>query len=214
MMHLRVLIADDHALARAGLRCLLEQLPQIEVIGDTGADGELLELVNSRHPNVVLMNLMMTGLNGLETCRRIAVDFSKTKVIVFSMRSDEEQVAEALQAGVLGYLSKGAGRSELQLALEAAGKGETYLSPRLSRRAHLKRTTERFEPLNQLSARQREIMQLVAEGNTTKEIAFLLNISTKTVETHRAELMRRLSIRDVPGLVRCAIRTGLVSSAS
>ena len=206
----RVLLADDHALVRAGIRSLLEKMTGIEVVAEAGDGYEALELTKKHFPNVVLMDIAIPGLNGLEALARATKEFPAVKVIILSMHANEEYVLRALRSGACGYLLKDAAVTELELALRAVTRGETYLSPRISKRiidSYLERLGNE-RPL--LTPRQREIVQLIAEGKSTKEIAFLLKVSVKTVEAHRAQLMERLGIHDVAGLVRYAMRVGLV----
>jgi DNA-binding NarL/FixJ family response regulator len=214
---MRVLIADDHTLVRAGIRALLERIPGTTVVGETGDGREAFELLAKHRPDLALLDITMPGLNGLEIAGRAAQASPKTKVVILSMHAGEAYVAQALRAGVAGYLLKDAAAAELDLALHAVQRGETYLSPAISRQVvdgYLKASGSEPEPLAGLTARQREILQLIAEGHPTKEIASLLDVSVKTVESHRAQIMERLDIHDVPGLVRFAIRAGLVSPES
>jgi DNA-binding NarL/FixJ family response regulator len=214
MSEIRVLLADDHVLVRAGIRSLLEKIPSVKVVDEANDGREALNLVQTHSPNVVLMDIAMAGLNGLEAAARITKEFPAVKIIILSMHSNEEYVLQALRAGATGYLLKDAATAELRLALQAVTRGETYLSPAISThviKTCLDRTGEKQGPLEGLTPRQREILQMIAEGKTTKEIAFLLNLSVKTVETHRAQLMDRLAIHDVPGLVRYAMRVGLIT---
>jgi DNA-binding NarL/FixJ family response regulator len=209
----RVLLADDHALVRAGIRSLLEKMTGIEVVAEAGDGREALELIKKQLPNVVLMDIAIPELNGLEALARTTKEFSSIKVIILSMHANEEYVLQALRAGASGYLLKDAAVAELELALGAVTRGETYLSPRISQRiigSYLERLGTERPVREELTSRQREIVQLIAEGNSTKEIAFLLKVSVKTVEAHRAQLMERLGIHDVAGLVRYAMRVGLV----
>jgi DNA-binding NarL/FixJ family response regulator len=211
---MRVLLADDHTLVRAGIRSLLESVPGVEVVAESGDGREALEQINKHRPDVALLDIAMPGLSGLEVAKRATQDCPKTKVIILSMHADATHVRQALRAGVAGYLLKGAAVAELPLALQSVMKGETYLTPKISQHVvdgFLRDTDEEPGPLEGLTTRQREILQLIAEGRTTKEIAGILDVSVKTVETHRLRLMDRLEIRDVPGLVRFAIRAGLVS---
>lgn len=213
MNTIRILLADDHTLLRAGIRSLLEKMPGVEVIGEAADGREALNLVKAHLPNVVLMDIAMAGLNGLEATARIVREFPSVRVIILSMHANEEYVLQTLRAGALGYLLKDAATTELELAIQAVARGDTYLSPAISRRViedYLGRTSGEKGPMEQLTPRQREILQLIAEGKSTKEIAFILNVSVKTVETHRTQLMDRLNIHDVPGLVRHAMRMGLV----
>jgi len=217
----RILLVEDHNLVRAGIRALLESLPATEVVGDAGDGREALRLVESLKPDVVFMDIGMPGMNGLEATARIAKDFPAVRVVILSMHATEEYVMQAMRAGAIGYLLKDAGISELELAVKAASRGETYLSPAVSKHVideylrsvsgSLNRSSAESSPFERLTPRQREILQLIAEGHTTQDIARILSISLKTVETHRAQLMERLGIYDVPGLVRYAIRMGLVS---
>ena len=208
-----VLIADDHALVRAGIRALLERIPNTEVVAEASDGREAMELIAKRQPDIVLMDIAMPGLNGLEATRQIVKTWPPVRVIILSMHSSEEYVWQALRAGARGYLLKGASLAELELALSSVAKGELYLSPPLSQQAiteYVQRTGKERAPAEKLTARQREILSLIAEGKSTKQVALQLNISVKTVESHRAQIMERLNIHDVAGLVRYAIRTGLV----
>jgi len=209
----RVLLVDDHSLVRAGIRSLLEKMTGIEVVAEAGDGHEALELTKKHVPDVVLMDIAIPGLNGLEALARASKEFSRVKVIILSMHTNEEYVLQALRAGASGYLPKDAAVAELELALGAVTRGETYLSPRISKRvivSYLEALGNERPLREDLTPRQREIVQLIAEGKSTKEIAFLLKVGVKTVEAHRAQLMARLSIHDVASLVRYAIRVGLV----
>jgi DNA-binding NarL/FixJ family response regulator len=211
----RVLLADDHALVRAGIRALLEKIPSVEVVGEAGSGREALKLVRSKLPNVVLMDIAMAELGGLEALPRITKDFPDVKVIILSAHSNEEYVIRALREGASGYMLKDSATTELELAINSVIQGKSYLSPSISRTViddYLQRVGGPVSPLEQLTPRQREILQLLAEGKTTKEVAYDLGISVKTVESHRLQLMERLNIHDVPGLVRYAVRSGLVSA--
>jgi len=211
----RVLLADDHALVRAGIRALLEKIPSVEVVGEAGTGREALELVRSKLPNIVLMDIAMTELGGLEALPRITKDFPSVKVIILSAHASEEYVIRALREGASGYMLKDSATSELELAINSVIHGKIYLSPSISRTViddYLQRLGGAVSSLEQLTSRQREILQLIAEGKNVKEIAADLDISIKTVESHRLQLMDRLNIHDVPGLVRYAIRNGLVSA--
>lgn len=213
MMPVRVLLVDDHALVRAGLRSLVQGFAGVEVVAEAGNGRDAVALAKTHAPNVVLMDIAMPELNGLEAAARLRDELPGARVLVLSMHSNEEYVLRALRAGVAGYLLKDSAPSELQRAIETVMRGEVYLSPWVSRKViddYLKRLDDSDDPLQQLTPRQREILQLIAEGKSTKDIGFLLDISIKTVETHRAQLMERLGVHDVPGLVRCAMRLGLV----
>jgi len=209
----RVLLADDHALVRAGIRALLEKMTGIEVVGEAGDGRETLELIRKRLPDLVLLDLAMPELHGLESLARATKEFPAVKMMILSMHANEEYVLQALRAGARGYLLKEAAVDELDLALRTVAGGEIYLSPRISKHViadYLKRLKNESPLRDELTPRQREIVQLIAEAKSTKEIAFLLKISVRTVEAHRAQLMARLGIYDVAGLVRYAIRVGLV----
>jgi len=215
MSPIRVLLAEDHTLVRAGIRALLEGLAGVQVVAEAGDGREALQLVAAHQPDLVLMDIAMAGLNGLEATGRIVKEFPHVRVIILSMHANEEYVLQALRAGAAGYLLKDAGTAELELAVRAAARGEIYLSPAVSRHViadYMRRAGSELTLLDQLTPRQREILQLIAEGRTTREIANILQVSVKTVETHRAQLMERLDIHDVAGLVRFAIRVGLVNN--
>jgi DNA-binding NarL/FixJ family response regulator len=209
-----VLLADDHGLVRAGLRALLEGMPDVTVVAEADNGREALRLVEAHQPNIVLMDISMPDLNGLEATTRITRLFPFVRVIILSMHANEEYVLRALRAGAAGYLLKDAAPDELEAAVAAVAQGHTYLSPPISHHVideYVRRVSDRPDPLAHLTLRQREVLQLIAEGQTTRQIADRLGLSTKTVETHRADLMARLDIHDIAGLVRFAIRTGLVS---
>jgi DNA-binding NarL/FixJ family response regulator len=211
---IRILLADDHTLVRAGIRSLLEKMPAVEVVAEAADGRTALELIRKHSPSLVLMDIAMRELNGLQATERIARQFPTVRVIILSMHANEEYVLQALRSGAAGYLLKDAATVELELAIKAVMRGETYLSPAISKSVieqYLARLKGGETPAANLTLRQREILQLIAEGTNTKEIASMLGISVKTVETHRSQVMNRLGIHDVAGLVRYAIRTGLVS---
>ena len=213
MTQIRVLLADDHKLVRAGIRSLLERLPDVEVIAEASDGREAIRLVEKSEPQVVLMDLAMPELNGLEATRHLTRTFPKVRVIILSIYSDEEHVYQALRAGAAGYLLKGSATEELELAIRSAAEGETYLSPPVSKLVimeYIRRTNVGLSSRERLSPRQTQILKLIAEGKTTKQVALELAISVKTVETHRSALMTRIGIRDVAGLVRYAVKIGLV----
>ena len=215
MNPIRILLADDHALVRAGIRSLIEKIPNVEVVGEASTGRQALEMVKTTLPNLVLMDIAMAELGGLEALPRITKDFPGVKVIILSAHANEEYVIRALRNAAAGYMLKDAATAELQLAIDSVAQDKTYLSPSISRTvidSYLERVGGPLSPLEQLTSRQREILQSIAEGKNTKEIASDLDISFKTVESHRLQLMERLNIHDIPGLVRYAIRTGLVSS--
>lgn len=208
---IHVLFADDHRLVRAGIRKLLEGAGGIEVVGEADDGREALKLVRVLRPDIVLMDIGMKGMNGLDAAERVVRKFPSTRVIILSVHGEEEYVARALRSGARGYLLKDCAPSELEVAVRAVAQGGTYLSPAVSTRvvAGYMRGGER-SAAHVLTPRQREVLQLVAEGNTNKEIAQLLGVSPKTVETHRMELMQRLGVHEVAGLVRYALKHGFV----
>jgi len=215
---IRILLADDHTLIRAGIRALLEKLPGVEVAGVASDGREVIDLIKTHQPDMVLMDISMPGLNGLQALARITRDFPQVRVIILSMHPNDEYVLQALKSGASGYLLKRAATAELATALKGVVGGEVYLSreiaSRFLKRFPLQQIARSTNPLEQLTSRQREILQLLAEGQTTKAIASILKVSDKTVEYHRAKLMEALKIFDIPGLVRFAMRTGLISAES
>jgi DNA-binding NarL/FixJ family response regulator len=218
---MRVLLADDHTLVRAGIRALLSALPEVESVVEAGDGQQALALLLETRPDLALVDIGMPGLNGLELAARVSREVPGTRLVILSMHGTPAHVNQALRAGVSGYLLKDAAADELPVLLRAVMRGETYLSPAISKQVvsgYLERGAAGAggadgvtETVDLLTSRQREILQLVAEGKSTKEIAQLLGLSIKTVDTHRAQIMDRLGIRDLAGLVRYAIRTGLVS---
>jgi DNA-binding NarL/FixJ family response regulator len=213
MNPIRLILADDHTLVRAGLRALLQNVTGVQVIAEAHNGREALRLVEEKRPDVVLMDIQMADMNGLEAAGRIAREYPGVRVIILSMHATEEYVVQALRVGASGYLLKNAGAAELEMAITTVARGETFLSPSIARQVsdYIRRVGQEPTTLDRLTPRQREILQLIAEGNTTKKIAQVLNISVKTVETHRSQLMEQLDIHDVAGLVRYAIRMGLVA---
>jgi DNA-binding NarL/FixJ family response regulator len=215
MAAVRVLVADDHALFRAGVRKLLQSFEGIQVVGEAADGHEALRLSGTERPDVLLMDIGMPGLNGVEAAARLTRKGPRPRVVILSMHTGEDHVLRAIRAGAAGYLLKDASPAELEAAVRAAARGEIYLSPAISRYVvddYVRRAGGDRSPLDRLTSRQREVLQLIAEGNTTKAIATRLGLSVKTVETHRAQLMERLEARDVATLVRLAIRVGLVES--
>ncbi len=217
MSHIRILLVEDHALVRAGMKALLQKIEGTEVVADMGDGLEAVKYVQTSAPDLVLMDIAMPGLNGLDATARIVKELPTVRVILLSMYANEEYLQQALQVGVSGYLLKGAELAELELAIKTVARGERYLTPAVAKyaiEAYRGKSEGPTGPLARLSMRQREILQLIAEGHTTKDIAQRLNVSVKTVETHRSQLMERLEIHDVPGLVRFAIGVGLVQPYS
>jgi len=209
---MRVLLADDHILVRAGLRALLTQLPMVSEIYEAGDGREAIAIVHEKHPDVTLMDIAMPIMNGFEAMSRILKEKPETRVVILSMYEDEEFVWRALRLGAAGYVAKSSAVAELEAALHAVENGEVYISPALRTTASQEQAKKRGEtdPQNRLTPRQREILQLIAEGMTSRQIAESLKIHIKTVESHRMHLMKRLGIHDVAGLVRYAIRHKVV----
>lgn len=212
----RVLIADDHGLVRAGLRMIVEQIDGFEVVAEAADGREAVALARRLEPDIVMIDLTMPLLNGLEAIPLIRRHVPAARVIVLSMHATEQHVAAALRAGAVGYVVKDAAVDELADALAAAVEGGFFVSRQVA--AHVRNAfvapageSGDGDGIGRLTQRQREVLQLIAEGHSTRDIARLLFISIKTVETHRAEIMRRLDIHDVAGLTRLAIRSGLVS---
>ncbi|HEX4824158.1 MAG TPA: response regulator transcription factor [Candidatus Polarisedimenticolaceae bacterium] len=214
---MKVLLADDHAVVRKGIHAVLTSLPGVEVVAETADGREALALIERLRPDLAVLDITMPGLNGLEVATRSAQASPRTKILILSMHAGEAYVAQALRAGVAGYLLKDAADDELPLAIKAVGRGDVYLSPKISRQVverYVQSGSAQPDPLAGLTTRQREILQLVAEGKSSKEIAALLDLSVKTVESHRSQIMDRVGVHDLTGLVRFAIRVGLVSSES
>ncbi len=220
MSRTRVLLVDDHALFRAGLRSLLAQMPGVEVVGEACNGRDALAMVERDRPDVVLMDIAMAELNGIDAVLLLKQHAPDTRTIILSMHATRQYVLRALEAGAAGYLLKDAALTELEDAIRAVSDGRTWLSPRVSgfvvdelrqrlSGAAIAEESAR-EPLEELTVRQREVLQLIAEGCSTKEIAQRLNVSVKTADVHRTQLMKRLDIHDIAGLVRYAIRVGLV----
>lgn len=202
---LRILIADDHDLVRAGIRNLVDQIEGFEVAAEASDGHQALEIITTEKPDIVLMDIAMPDLSGLEATRRALKDSPDLRVIILSMHAVEEYVLQALRAGAVGYLLKDSTPAELAFALQAVARDQTYLSPAISR--HITRYIQTMidpKPLDQLTSRQREIVQLLGEGHSTKEIAESLHISPKTVGAHRTQIMERLNISDPAELVSFA----------
>jgi DNA-binding NarL/FixJ family response regulator len=212
---IRIILTDDHPVVRAGIRAELEKLPGVQVIAEASDGREALELVKAQKPDVVFMDISMRGLNGLEATARITKEVPGVRVIILSVHQSEEYFWSALKAGASGYLLKKAATGELAAAVQRVVDGEIYLAREISNRLvtkfPLQQLAHQRSPLEKLTDRQREILQLIAEGQTTKAIGIILELSPKTVEYHRAKLMEGLKIYDIPGLVRFALQSGLIS---
>ena len=208
-MEIRVLLADHHALIRGGIRALLENLPELEILAEASDGPEALRLIRQHRPDVALIESAMSGLSGFEVTALVRKECPEVHVIVLSTYADEECLRQALDCGADGYLTMTASAAELELAIKTVANGQTYISSSATK------LLEDFirgshETLKGLTPRQREVLKLIAEGKSTKEIALALNISVKTVETHRMLLTDRLDIHHTAGLVRYAIKAGLI----
>lgn len=213
---IRVLLADDHKLMRSGLRMVIERDPLYAVVGEADDGRQAVALAESLKPDVVVMDIGMPNLNGIEAARQITEAHPEIAVIMLSMHSDEAYVLRALRAGARAYLLKDSAEADLSRALEAVGKGKSFFSPAASKilLEDYMRKLERAgaeDSYDLLSPREREILQLVAEGKSSKEIANLLNLSVYTVETHRSNLMQKLNLRGIPELILYAVRKGLIA---
>ena len=207
-MPIRLLLAEDHMLVRQGLRALLEQAGMV-VIGEASDGLEALRLAHAHRPDVAVLDIAMPHLNGLETARRLRESEPQTKIIVLTMHTEAPYVLEALQAGAVGYVLKTQATTDIVQAIHAALQGAIYLSPRVANAVVQAYLNGSSLPPDPLTSREREILQRIAEGQTTKEVAAHLGLSVKTVESHRINLMRKLDIHETASLVRYAIRRGL-----
>lgn len=214
MSSVRILLADDHTLVRAGIRALLQEIDGATIVAEAENGRDAVQLARQHQPDVAILDISMPELNGIEATARMKSEGLRARVLVLSMHTSEDFVGRALRAGADGYMVKDCAPLELRLAIEALLRGESYLSPRISRLlvdGFVQAGNAAPSSLDALTARQREILQMIAEGRSTKEIAFALDVSVKTIESHRASLMERLGIRDLAGLVLFAVRNRLVS---
>jgi len=215
-MNISVYIADDHAIVRDGLRILLDEQPDIEVVGDAADGRETVRQVTELTPDVVIMDINMPELNGIEATHQIMGNCPSTRVVILSMFATQEHIFRALQAGARGYLLKESAGIEVVNAVRQVMLGHRYLSQKISEDViddyvRLRDQAMDEDPLSRLSPREREVLQLVVEGKSSAEIAEALFLSPKTVETYRSRLMQKLEIHDIPGLVKFAIQHGLTS---
>lgn len=216
MKKIRILLADDHILIRSGLRLLVEQQPGLTVVGEANDGREAVSLAKSLKPDVVVMDIGMPSLNGIEAALQITQANPEISVVMLSMHSDESYILRALKAGAKGYLLKDSAESDLIKAVHAVAGGKSFFSPAVSKVLlddyvrKLKRTGAE-DAYDLLTPREREILQLVAEGKSNKDIANLLNLSVYTVETHRSNLMEKLNLRGIPELILFAVRRGIIS---
>jgi DNA-binding NarL/FixJ family response regulator len=208
-MPIRVVLADDHVLVRQGLRSLLER-ERFEVLAEASDGQELIRLTESHHPDIAVLDISMPTLNGIDAARELARSCPKTKVILLTQHEEEQYIHEALEAGVKGYVLKSQVASDLLHAIQKVSRGAVYLSPGVTgavMEAYRSRSGRSSDPL---SGRERQVLQLIAEGKSTKDVASLLGISVKTAESHRSRLMQKLDIHETASLVRYAVRRGLV----
>ena len=215
-MSIKVFLADDHTVVRDGLRFLLEAQPDITVVGDAADGREAVRQVEHLHPEVVIMDIAMPELNGIEAAQQICEVCPSTRVIILSMHSTSEHIFRAFQAGVCGYLLKESAGVEVVNAVRAVHTGQRYLSQKISNQVlddymRQREMADARSPLAALSPREREVLQLVVEGKSSADIAGILFISPNTVDTYRSRLMRKLGVSDLPGLVKFAIQHGLTS---
>jgi DNA-binding NarL/FixJ family response regulator len=211
---IRVVLADDHTLVRAGIRTLVESIENVEVVGEAANGREALELVRQHLPDLVLLDIGMKGMDGLQAAAAIKQELPQIKAIILSMHSTPDVVEQALRAGASAYLVKDAAITELEIAVRAAMRGEVYLSPAVSAQVvagYVQGDQARRLPDDALTSRQQEVLQLIGSGKSTKEIARTLGISTKTVEAHRAQIMEKLGVRNIAELMMEAVGRGLIS---
>lgn len=217
MKKIRVVIADDHTIVRKGLCALLEGARDIDVVGEAENGRDAMKMVEKLLPDVLLMDISMPGLNGLEATRQLKKRFLKLKILILTMHDNEEYIFETLRAGASGYLVKRSAPDELISAIHAVQRGDSFLSPSVSKRVieeYLRvgnRPEKDDDAFEILTDREREVLQLIAEGRVNREIAELLHISIKTVETHRSHIMEKLNMRNVAELTQYAIRKGLIN---
>jgi DNA-binding NarL/FixJ family response regulator len=216
MNSIRVLLADDHKLIRAGLRLVVDQQPDLSVVGETDDGRQAVELAKSLKPNVVVMDIGMPNLNGIEAARQIGEMDPGAAVVMLSMHSDEGYVLRALSAGARAYLLKDSATTDLVQAIRAVVEGKSFFSPAVSKvllQDYIRKLQRSGaeDSYDLLSPREREVLQLVAEGKSNKEVASLLHLSVYTVETHRAKIMQKLNLKGVPELILYAVRKGIIS---
>ncbi len=212
---IRILLADDHNVIRTGLRLVLERQPRFEVVGEAGDGREAVAAAQTLSPDVVVLDIAMPNLNGIEATRQIAAKLPRTGIVILSMHSDESYVLRALKAGARAYLLKDSAESDLIGAITAVNEGKAFFSPAISRMLmddYMRQMKEREieDSYELLTSREREILQLLAEGNSNKQVATLLNLSLYTVETHRGNILEKLNIHSVPELILYAVRKGVI----
>jgi len=216
MKKIRVVLADDHTVMRAGLRSLLERQPNLEVVGEAEDGRQTVELAAALNPDVIVMDIGMPSLNGIEATRQIVAKQPNTSVVILSMHSDETYVMRAMKAGARGYLLKDSAEADLIRAIQAVSQGKSFFSPKISRilaedYVRLLKQKGVEDSYELLTSREREIVQLLAEGKSNKEVATLLNLSLYTVETHRSRVLQKLNLHSSAELVLYAVRKGIIS---
>jgi DNA-binding NarL/FixJ family response regulator len=210
MKRIRILLADDHAVVRQGFKMILEAEADMEIVGEAGNGRQAVDLAEQLRPDVVVMDVAMPELNGIEATRRLASSVPRVRVIALSMHKDSVYVREILRAGARGYLLKDSGAADLVAAIHAVASGESYLSPAVSNAVLDDYRRHVTNPIDLLTSREREVLQLLAEGKTNKEIAGVLNLSVYTVDAHRGRIMEKLNLHSINDLVRFAVRNGLI----
>lgn len=207
---IRILLADDHVLVRQGFRMILAAQPDMEIVGEAGNGREAVEYAERLKPDIVIMDVAMPELNGIEATRRLAASLPRTRVLALSMHKDSVYVREILRSGARGYLLKDSADADLLAAVRAVAKGDGYLSPAVSDAVLTDYRRHVTDPIDLLTSREREVLQMIAEGKTNKEIAVALNLSVYTVEAHRGRVMEKLNLHSTGELVRFALRNGLI----
>jgi len=216
MNPIRILLADDHTVMRNGLRLLLERQPNLSVVGEASDGRETVRAAESFSPDVVVMDIAMPNLNGIEAARQITAARPETAIVILSMHSDESYVIRALKAGARAYLLKDSAEGDLIAAIRAISEGKSFFSPAISRilvEDYMRQLEQQHveDTYELLTAREREILQLLAEGKTNKEVASMLNLSVYTIETHRTHILQKLNLHNVPELILYAVRKGIIS---
>jgi two-component system, NarL family, response regulator NreC len=210
MKRIRILLADDHAVVRQGFKMILAEQPDMEIVGEAGNGREALALAESLKPDIVVMDVAMPELNGIEATRRMGESVPHTRVVALSMHKDSVYVREILRAGARGYLLKDSVAADLVSAVRSVARGEGYISPQVSNAVLDDYRRHVTNPIDTLTSREREVLQMLAEGKTNKEIAVILNLSVYTVDAHRGRIMEKLNLHSINELVRFAVRNGLI----
>ena len=210
MKRIRILLADDHTVVRQGFKMILDAQADMEIVGEAANGRQAVELAEQLRPDVVVMDVSMPELNGIEATRRLATSVPRARVVALSMHKDSVYVREILRAGARGYLLKDSGAADLVAAIHAVASGESYLSPAVSNAVLDDYRRHAANPIDLLTSREREVLQLLAEGKTNKEIAGVLNLSVYTVEAHRGRILEKLNLHSIGELVRFAVRNGLI----